>query len=236
MTTLAFAGEARAIPEVRVFAVTTAADATRAIARQLVRARLWRALDPAGGGVLMPPLLRAFAGQAPRLAPPYQAIGVSISHARGLSLLALREGGAIGVDLMRDDETPGELLAIARDYLGPDATRALAALPPTRRATAFAVAWTSFEARLKCLGLPLREWTPAVEQAIAACPTRPLCVPAGWTAAVAVGLEEAAAAVHGNVESFSACATGGCRAVAAPSPTGSHLLVSPQYPARPTLR
>jgi hypothetical protein len=48
--------------------------------------------------------------------------------------------------------------AVARDYLGPEAARKLAARSEGERDAAFAHAWSEHEARLKCLGLQLAEW------------------------------------------------------------------------------
>jgi len=75
---------------------------------------------------------------------------------------------------------------LARDYLGPGAAAALAKLPAEQRQCAFAQAWTRLEARLKCLALELREWTPEFEVRLAACSVAELAMPAGWVAAVAI--------------------------------------------------
>ncbi|MCB2037470.1 MAG: hypothetical protein KDF56_11275, partial [Ottowia sp.] len=47
---------------------------------------------------------------------------------------------------------------------------------------AFLEAWSAHEARLKCLGEPLQEWTPALAERLAACQARTLTLPAALTA------------------------------------------------------
>lgn len=108
---------------------------------------------------------------------------VSVSHDGRLSLIAWCHTGRLGVDLVDlaslADARPGELQDTARCYLGPDAAQALGlatnAPTATGRGSAdpaaqhtphalrlrFAAAWATQEARLKCLGLALDEWSPA---------------------------------------------------------------------------
>ncbi len=94
-------------------------------------------------------------------------IGLSISHEAGLSLAAINLHGPIGVDLMRvpqasAQESWSDLLLLARDYLGPACAARLAGVTPQLRRTAFASAWTTHEASLKCRGLGLAEWCAAL--------------------------------------------------------------------------
>jgi 4'-phosphopantetheinyl transferase len=110
-------------------------------------------------------------GQAPRVAAGGSDIGCSFSHEAGLSLAAINLRGAIGVDIMRIAGIP-DWQAVARDYLGPDVTASLLALPAMDRPRAFAQAWTAREARLKCAGRQLGEWTgtaalPAASHSVA---------------------------------------------------------------------
>lgn len=87
-----------------------------------------------------------------------RTVAASFSHESGLSLAAVNLEGAVGVDLMRMADIP-DWQAVARDYLGPDASAALLALPAPDRPRAFAQAWTANEARLKCQGRQLVEWS-----------------------------------------------------------------------------
>ncbi len=127
-------------------------------------------------------------GQAPRLqwhgagrAPGVLgALHLSISHAPGLSLLAWCEGAALGVDVQavpRDAPVP-ELLRTAALYLEPNTALALA--QQAQNASffeAFTHAWSLHEARLKCLGQPLAEWSPTLGRALAPLHATPLRLP-----------------------------------------------------------
>lgn len=117
---------------------------------------------------------------------PDTRIGLSLSHAEGLSVAALHRGGPVGVDVMRvsPDVLP-DWAAVARDYLGPPTCDQLAAVAPAQRAWAFAQAWTCWEAGLKCLGLALTEWTPGLAQRLALCRITPLDLPAPYCGALA---------------------------------------------------
>ena len=98
--------------------------------------------------------------------------GLSLSHAPGLSIAAIGRGACVGVDLMRiEDGIEGDpdWVRLAHDYLGARVTAVLQATAPAERAVAFAKAWTRLEACLKCLGLALTEWSPALEKQLTAC-------------------------------------------------------------------
>lgn len=128
-------------------------------------------------------------GQALRLDLPGTPIGLSVSHAPGLSVAAVHRHGAVGVDVMRIGEGADwmpDWETVARDYLGPQAQGRIAQMAPDLRACAFAREWTALEARLKCLGMGLTEWTPALEQRLATCTVTPLDLPPGLCGAVAV--------------------------------------------------
>ncbi len=139
--------------------------------------------------VLVRRLLRQHAG--PALANRLDACAadqrggqpVSVSHDGRLSLVAWCHTGRLGVDLVDlaslADASPAELQDTARCYLGPDAAQALGLATDAPTGTGlgpadpaaqhtihalrlrFAAAWASQEARLKCLGLALDEWSPA---------------------------------------------------------------------------
>jgi 4'-phosphopantetheinyl transferase len=130
--------------------------------------------------------LRSQPGQPLTLEAPQHPIGISISHEEGLSVAALHVHGRIGIDLMRIDHAPlPDWESVTRDYLGPIVHQRLASLPAAQRTAAFADAWTDHEARLKCWGLPLTEWTPALAQQLSSCRTYPLDLPPTLRGAVA---------------------------------------------------
>ena len=162
--------------------------------RHAARARVRSAFQDVLGALLYRPAasiaLISQPGQAILLDLPETRIGLSVSHAPGLTVAAIRVGGAIGIDLIRIEPGVAELPdweRVAQDYLGPQSCRQLATLPPAQRAAAFAQAWTRWEAGLKCLGLGLTEWTPALESRLASCVVRALAVPDHYGAAMAIG-------------------------------------------------
>jgi 4'-phosphopantetheinyl transferase len=128
-------------------------------------------------------------GQALVLDQPGTTIGLSMSHAPGLSVAAVHRHGAVGVDVMRigdgADWMP-DWETVARDYLGAQAQSRIHQATPDQRACAFAREWTALEAGLKCLGMGLTEWTPALAQRLAACTVTAIALPPGWCGAVAV--------------------------------------------------
>lgn len=154
--------------------------------RELARQRIRRALRQALAQRWHEPESRIevirVPGKAPRLTlggAPCEA-GVSISHEAGLSIAAANLHGALGVDLMLVQPIP-DWQAVARDYLGPDVAARLDGDPH-----AFARAWTEREARLKCAGLPLREWTALEAERTAGCRCFAIDLPDGFVGTVAV--------------------------------------------------
>jgi 4'-phosphopantetheinyl transferase len=122
-------------------------------------------------------------GSAPRLlvdgAP--SPVGLSISHAKEISVAALHRAGAGGVDVMNVQET-SDWARVAHDYLGMATACRLAAASAADRPRAFAQAWAEREAQLKLAGQPLAEWTPSPND----CEVQALILPAGLAGAVAV--------------------------------------------------
>jgi 4'-phosphopantetheinyl transferase len=114
-----------------------------------------------------------------------QRVGLAISHDGALSVAALSPHGAVGIDVTLVMDIP-DWEALARDYLGPGAAAALAALPPPARAQALARAWSEREARLKCLGRELTEWSADGDRQLAACRCRPLVLPEGYAGVLAL--------------------------------------------------
>jgi 4'-phosphopantetheinyl transferase len=96
-------------------------------------------------------------------------------------LVAVNLDGPIGVDVVHAS-APDDWQAVARDYLGPQALALGAA--------GFAPAWAALEARLKCCGLDLHEWSAEREQRLlAACLALPLALPCAaeaWVGALAL--------------------------------------------------
>ena len=161
----------RSVAGVSVIGVATPVSdrtAARTLIRSALRETLAQVLDQPAASIALVSRL----GQAIAVETSPIPLGLSISHAPGLSIAAFASGAAVGIDLMRmehgvDDAT--DWPRVSADYLGPLATTALQALPAAQRSTAFIQAWTRFEARLKCLGLDLTEWSPALGQQLATC-------------------------------------------------------------------
>ncbi|MDR7306436.1 hypothetical protein [Rhodoferax saidenbachensis] len=132
--------------------------------------------------------LSTHAGAPLRIEHPSTATQVSISHEDGLSVAAIHPYRAIGVDVLAttDPSWADECLTLARDYMGPYVATRLARLPTARQATAFASAWTQWEAGLKSCGLGLSEWTSTLQDSVARCDIRWLELPEGYCGAVAL--------------------------------------------------
>jgi len=163
----------------------TSANAPRSTVRQEVRQALVVALSEILAVETVAIKLISQAGQPVRLAPPWQDIGLSLSHDNGRSLAAIHRHGPVGVDLLRNDLQLPDRDRLARDYLGPIQAAALAALPANQRDQAFAQAWAGLEASLKCLTLELDEWTAERAARLSACAVTALALPTGWCGAVA---------------------------------------------------
>jgi len=114
-----------------------------------------------------------------------QRVALSISHDGDISVAAYSFSGAVGIDVMSISPVP-DWRAVARDYLGPEAARKLAARSDGERDAAFAHAWSEHEARLKCLGLQLAEWCDERAVALQACRCFPLALPEGYVGYVAL--------------------------------------------------
>jgi 4'-phosphopantetheinyl transferase len=160
----------------------------RDTARRTIRTALVAALVEWSGVDAAYIQLGGDAGEAPyalleRGGVPHR-IALAISHDGDVSVAAFQPGGAVGIDVMAVTEAP-DWAAVARDYLGPACADALAALPAPARAPAFARAWSEREARLKCLGRPLAEWSAEETALLSGCACRPLDVPDGYVGTLA---------------------------------------------------
>jgi len=142
-----------------VFVIGVQTSPQRARARAQIREAVLQALaavlrlPPEVISITSPP------GQPPRimLTNDARSIGCSFAHENSYALAAINLGGAVGVDLMRVQEVP-DWQTVARDYLGPTASAALADTAISNLPAAFAQAWTRREAALKCSGQQLSEW------------------------------------------------------------------------------
>jgi 4'-phosphopantetheinyl transferase len=157
-------------PGVTVIGIAGQADRDRA--RGAIRMALLAELGLMSG---LPPeriALHGEPGEAPWAlldAPEGRRLAwLAISHDGELSVAAISLHGAVGIDVTRIMDIP-DWQPVARDYLGPKVTNELAKADPRTRASAFARAWSEREARLKCLGWPLAEWTPEAEPVLQAC-------------------------------------------------------------------
>ncbi len=177
-------------------------EAARAAARQQARAALAQALGAWLGCGTAAITISSERGQAPKAtltqaAPGNAALsarlattGLSISHSAGLTLAAWHPGGAVGVDVQaaaEAPEDPADRQRLATLYLGQNFMPNQAPAQEQRAQTAmtliaFLEVWSAHEARLKCLGEPLQEWTPALAARLAACQARTLTLPAALTA------------------------------------------------------
>ena len=137
----------------------------------------------------------------PEIAAPFLAVAraapgagrASISHAQTHSLLAWCQRGCIGIDsvspLSFADMSLQDLVALAVLYLGPKAAAAILLTTEAAKArTLFASAWARHEASLKCLGLPLDEWSPGLQRQLAGCLTAEVAPPAKTVAKAAASV------------------------------------------------
>ena len=160
----------------RVWALPTPPGAPRDTVRTLARAALADLL-----GVTPLTHLR---GEPPR-APARPDLHLSLSHADGLSLLACHRA-PVGVDVQA---LPVQAdAATAALFLGPNWHLAQSEKEEdVHISIAFSAAWTQHEARLKCAGEPLVEWSEALSARLAHYRCAPLDGAAlhGWCAALA---------------------------------------------------
>jgi 4'-phosphopantetheinyl transferase len=98
----------------------------------------------------------------------------------GLALLAIAFDRELGVDVEQDD-MPGDLSAVARQFLLPRERAEIEAAHPEERTRRFAMAWTRHEAARKLRGLGLDAPLPDGETNAA---IRDVPVPVGFVASV----------------------------------------------------
>ncbi len=146
-----------------LYVIGVAGDGERQLARRRTRLALCEALAQLYGLDTAQIMVHFSAGRAPAVsfsgAPPHVlAPGISISHDGPYSVAAIHQHGLAGVDLMRVQDVP-DWRAIARDYLPPHVRDQLEMAGPVQRPLLLANAWTEQEARLKCHGRQLTEWS-----------------------------------------------------------------------------
>ncbi|MEG1766978.1 MAG: hypothetical protein RR311_00815 [Comamonas sp.] len=101
-------------------------------------------------------------GQAPFVDLDWQgmALSISMSYSQDLALIAICPGAHIGIDVTEIAPMP-DWAQVAKLYLGVESIARLAANDGMPRDRMFALAWAELEARCKCVGLGLQEWSPA---------------------------------------------------------------------------
>lgn len=167
----------------RVWALPTPPGAARDVVRALARDALGELLVEATGEPRGKVPLTNVRGEPPR-APDRPDLHLSLSHAEGLSLLACHSA-PVGVDVQA---LPVQAdAATAALFLGPNWHLAQSGQAQAAHISiVFAAAWTQHEARLKCAGEPLVEWSDALAARLARYHCAPLRGPAlqGWCAAL----------------------------------------------------
>ena len=139
----------------------TARDMARVRVRQAVSEALQQLLEVPGAHIEV----HSPAGQAPRIhVPGYRGAGLSISHDGDFSVAAVHVHGPVGVDVMAVQEI-ADWRGVASDYLGPQVMARLCAATQAQRTQLFTRAWCEHEARLKCEGLGLSEWSAQTPRA-----------------------------------------------------------------------
>ena len=181
--------ELRSRRAMTVISVVTPATTNRLRARALIRTALLETLAVFLHQPRTSITLVSHPGQAISVQVPLASLHLSVSHMPGMSVAAIASGAAVGVDLMpvpQGIDAMTDWSHVALDYLGATATALLQHTLPAHRPGAFAQAWTQFEASLKCQGVALTEWTPALAHQLTTCHLSALDLPEGCRGAIAV--------------------------------------------------
>ena len=170
-----------------VIAVRNLPTTLRSQARKLIRLAITQVLADKLSCSYTEIKLITQPGQSVKVSQPRQTIGLSISHELGLSLAAINMNGKVGVDLIDVKSIPNdhEIYKLALEYLGTQVAEYLSLLPSELQKHAFANAWTEFEARLKCQGESLDEWTASSALQLNTLIIQPLELPEGYIGTVA---------------------------------------------------
>lgn len=113
------------------------------------------------------------------------SVHFSISHETGLSIAAVAPDSKVGLDIVLIDPEI-DWRSVSQLYLGPRAYLAITSMPPDQQVGHFSLLWASHEARLKCHGIAVSEWSPQLERTLADCQVRSLNLPSGYAGAVAL--------------------------------------------------
>ena len=172
-----------------VIGIVTPATHQRRLARQLIRNALRTLLGQFLGQPAASMALVSQPGHAISLDLSGVQLRMSITHMPGFSVAAISRRSAIGVDVMHVGGLAADMpdwAQVALDYLGPAEAAQLHISSPAHRPAAFAEAWTRHEACLKCFGLELTEWTPALARQLASCQVMGLSLPDHCCGTVAI--------------------------------------------------
>jgi 4'-phosphopantetheinyl transferase len=191
--------ELRSCQAMTVIRVVTPAMSNRLLARDLIRTALRETIALFLDQPVASIALVSRPGQAIEVDSPLARLRVSVSHMPGMSAAAIGRNTAIGLDVMRIESWTQEMpewACVARDYLGPQMIACLQGASPMQRPVNFVEAWTHFEACLKCLGLALTEWTPALAQRLTTCRVMVLALPEDCRGAIAIPASFTSATIH----------------------------------------
>ncbi|WNO06534.1 4'-phosphopantetheinyl transferase family protein [Rhodoferax mekongensis] len=160
----------------------------RAEARKLARATLREAVQHHFGCDAKAVSVETVSGKAPLVKIGRQRVHVSFSYEQDWAFIALDVRRPIGIDVTfinHEAEWLEECVRVAKEFLPPAISRRIEGLAGLERATAFAEEWALHEAKLKCMGLPLQEWTSELEVRLSGMRTGSLGDIAGFMVAYA---------------------------------------------------
>jgi len=112
--------------------------------------------------------LHAEAGQAPYAQVDEERIFLSFSHDQNYAMAAIHRHQNIGIDLLAT-AIDFDWRDVARLYLSPADNQSIATVPEEQQAYQFAAYWALQEARLKCCGLALQEWSIELDVQLSRC-------------------------------------------------------------------
>lgn len=130
----------------------------RAISRTSLRASVKQFLAQASAVDKDKIHLHAEAGQAPYALVEQQRIHLSFSHDQNDAVAAIHRYQNIGIDLLAT-AIDFDWREVAQLYLSPADNQSIATTPEEQQAEQFATYWAMHEAKLKCCGLALQEWS-----------------------------------------------------------------------------
>ncbi len=112
--------------------------------------------------------LHAEAGNAPYAQVEEERIFLSFSHDQNYAVAAIHRNQNIGIDLLAT-AIDFDWREVARLYLSPADNQGIANAPEELQARQFAACWAMHEARLKCCGLVLQEWSAELDVQLSRC-------------------------------------------------------------------